>query len=118
MILPSSEGGFSGARTVDGNICIGDTSLRNYMPENIKPMINIKNITRGCKTCINDMLLQLDLNKWRISRLPKLDKLCINYASTRILESSKCWESTYFMLHKLSNVWFPVTLIYCLISYT
>ena len=35
MIFPSSEGGFSGARTVDGSICIGDTSLSKYMPKYI-----------------------------------------------------------------------------------
>ena len=29
-----------------------------------------------------------------------------------------CWDSTYFILHKLSNVWFPITFIYCLILYT
>ena len=36
MILPSSEGDFSGARTSDGNICIGYTLLRKYMPKYIK----------------------------------------------------------------------------------
>ena len=35
MILPSSEGGFSVAITVDGNICIGCTSLRKYMQKYI-----------------------------------------------------------------------------------
>ena len=35
------------------------------------------------------MLLQSDLNKWRISQLAKIDKLYINYASTRLLEISK-----------------------------
>ena len=44
MIFPSSEGGFSGARTVYGNICIGDTSLRKYMPKYIKPMSDKTNI--------------------------------------------------------------------------
>ena len=34
------------------------------------------------------MLLQLDLNKWRLSQLTKPDKLYINYASTRILQRS------------------------------
>ena len=44
-----------------------------------------------------------------------------NYEPTRLkssLAKGVCWESTYFMLHKLSNVWFPVTFIYCLLSYT
>ena len=35
MILPIPEGGFPGVRTVDGNIFIGDTSLRNCMPKYI-----------------------------------------------------------------------------------
>ena len=35
------------------------------------------------------MLLQSDLNKWRISQLAKPDKLYINYASTRLLQGSK-----------------------------
>ena len=33
MMLTSSEGGFYVVRTVDGNIFIGDTSLRKYMPK-------------------------------------------------------------------------------------
>ena len=31
MILPIYEGGFWGSRTVDGNVYIGDTSIRKYM---------------------------------------------------------------------------------------
>ena len=50
MILPSSEGGCFGSRTVDGRFCIGDTSLRKYMPKYIKPMINIDKITCGFET--------------------------------------------------------------------
>ena len=34
------------------------------------------------------MLLQSDLNKWRISELSKLNKLYINSVSTRLLERS------------------------------
>ena len=33
MKLPSSEGGFPGARTLYGHIIIGDTSLSKYMPK-------------------------------------------------------------------------------------
>ena len=29
-----------------------------------------------------------------------------------------CWESTSFILHKLPNVWIPVTLTSCFISNT
>ena len=89
MILPSSEGGFFSATTVDWKIFIGDTSLRNYMPKYIKPMSNRNKIKCGCKTCIIAVLIQLDLHKWIISQLSKLDKLYINSASTRILERSK-----------------------------
>ena len=96
MILPSSEGDCFGAKTIDGNICIGDKSLRKYMKKYIKPTRNIKNITCGCKTFISAVLLQSDINKWRISQLAKLDKLYINYASTRLLERS----NNYFIEYK------------------
>ena len=89
MIFPSSEGVFSGAIPVDGNIYIGDTSVRKYMPKYIKPMSNRNNITCGWETCISAMLLKSDLDKWIISQLSKLDKLYINSASTKILEISK-----------------------------
>ena len=35
------------------------------------------------------MLLQSDLNKWRLSQLSKLDNLYIDSASTRLLQRSK-----------------------------
>ena len=49
-------------------------------------MSNRNNITRGYETCMSAMLLQSDLNKWRLSQLAKLDKLYINSASTRVLQ--------------------------------
>ena len=48
MILPISEGNIFGTITVDGKVCIGDTSLSKYMPKYIKPMRNINNIICGC----------------------------------------------------------------------
>ena len=89
MVLPSYDRDFSGAITVDKNICIGDISLRKYMPQLKKIMSNRNKITYGCETCISAMLLQSVLNKRRISKLAKLDKLYINPASTRLLEISK-----------------------------
>ena len=56
-------------------------SLSNYMLKYIKPTSKRNNITCECKTCISAMLLQSDLNKWRIPQLDKLDKLYINSAS-------------------------------------
>ena len=47
------------------------------------------------------MLLQSDLNKWRLSKLAKLDRLYINSASTRLLQRSK----NYFIEYK--NQVFP-----------
>ena len=88
MILPSSEGGFSGAITIDRNICIVDTSLRKYMPKYIKPISNRNNITCGCKTCMIAMLFQSYLNKYMIPQWAKFDKLYINSASIRLLEIS------------------------------
>ena len=52
-------------------------------------MSNIDNITFGCGTCISTILFQSDLNKWRLSKLAKLDNLLINSASSTILQISK-----------------------------
>ena len=66
----------------------GYTSLKNYMPKNIKPVSKRNNITCGCKTRTSALLLQSYLNKWRLSQLDKLDKLYIIYASTILLRRS------------------------------
>ena len=89
MMLPISEGDFSCSRPIDGKVCIGDTLLRKYTPKYIKPASNRNRIACGCKTCIIAMLIQPDLNKWRILKLEKLDKLYINSASNRLLQISK-----------------------------
>ena len=88
MILLIPENVFNGTRTADGKTCIGDTSLSKYMPEYLKPMININKIKCGCKTYISAMSLQSDINIWRISELVKVDKLYIVYASTLLLQIS------------------------------
>ena len=54
--------------------------LRKFMPKNIKPTGNRNNITCVCETCISDMLLKYDQNKWRSTHLAKLDKLYIDAA--------------------------------------
>ena len=66
----------------------------------MEPMSNKNNITRGCETCISDMSLQSDLNKWKISQLAKLDKLYINSESTRILER----PNNDFIEYKNTNI--------------
>ena len=73
---------------INVNVCIGDIPLSNYMPKYIKQIININNMTCGFETCISAILLQSDLNKWRLSILSRLDKLYINYASTILLQRS------------------------------
>ena len=80
---------FFGARTVDGTLCIVDMSLRKYMPKYIKPISNRNKIICGHKICISDMLLQSYLNKWRISKVDKLENLYMNYASNRFLQRFK-----------------------------
>ena len=72
MILPIPKGGFYDARKVYEKLCIGDTSLRKYMPKYIKPMSKINNITCGCKKYISDMLLQSDLNNGGYHDWPNL----------------------------------------------
>ena len=41
-------------------------------------MSNINKITCGCENFIGAMLLQSDVNKWRLSQVAILDKLYIN----------------------------------------
>ena len=89
MILPITQGGFFGARTVHGRLFIGDTSLSKYIPKYIKPLSYRNNITCGFKTCKSDILPKSDLNKWMISQVEKLDKLYINYVSTWLLQRYK-----------------------------
>ena len=71
------------------------------MPKYIKPMGNRNRITCGRKTFISDMLIQSDINKWRISQVNKLEKLYINSASTRLLQRS----DNYFI--EYNNQIFP-----------
>ena len=52
-------------------------------------MSNRNKITCECKTCISAMLLQPDLNKWRLLQQAKIDSLYINSVSTRLLQRSK-----------------------------
>ena len=42
----------------------------------------------GCEKCVSSVFHQSDLNKWRLSELLKLDKLYIDYESTRLLHIS------------------------------
>ena len=58
------------------------------MPEYVKSMGNRNNVTCGCETCISAMLLQSDLNKWRSTKLAKIDQLYINESSTKLLKRS------------------------------
>ena len=89
IILPFFQGGFYGDRNEYDRVCIGYMSLRKYIPKHIKLTSNTDNIIFVCETCISAMLLQSDLNKWRLSQLSKLEKLFINTSPTRLLEISK-----------------------------
>ena len=50
LILPVSQGGFYGARNVDGKLFIGDTSLIKYMPKHTKNTSNRNKIIFICET--------------------------------------------------------------------
>ena len=58
-------------------------------------MSNRNSITWGCKACISAMLLKSYLNKWRLFRLAKLDKLYIRSVLTRLLQGSKIYFIEY-----------------------
>ena len=95
MMLSISQGGLFGSRNVDGELCICNMSLREYIPKYIKPICNRNKITCGCETCISYMLLKSDINKCILSRLAKLDKLYINSAFTILLQISKNYFIEY-----------------------
>ena len=63
MMLPIFQGDCFGAITVDGKVCIGDTSLRKYIPKYIKSTSNRNKNKPGWETCKGAMLLQSDINK-------------------------------------------------------
>ena len=62
IILKLSQSGFYGTRNEYGKVCIGEKSLKNDTPKNIKPTSKRNTITCGCETCISAILLQSDLN--------------------------------------------------------
>ena len=76
-------------------MCISDTYLINYTPKHINPLRNRINIACVCETCISDMLLQYDLNKWRLKQLSNFEKIYIYAASTRLLKISKKYDYEY-----------------------
>ena len=80
-VLTIPLGGFFGAKNEDEEVCVGDTPLRKYTLRNIKPVNKKNKITRICKTCISSMLIQSDLNKWRLITIEKLDKLYIKFCT-------------------------------------
>ena len=63
LILPVSQGGCFGIRNEYSRVCIGDTSLINYMLKHIMSMSNITRITCECETFISTILFQPYLNK-------------------------------------------------------
>ena len=89
LILPLYQGEYSGTINKDGRVFIGNTSLIKYMQKHMNSTRNRNKISCGCETCISAMLLQYDLNKWRLTQLEKSKKLYIIVASTRILQIPK-----------------------------
>ena len=67
-ILPVSQGEIYGARNKYGRVCIGNTSLIKYTPKHTNTTIKRNRIACGCETCISAMLLQFDLNRWRLTQ--------------------------------------------------
>ena len=66
LIYPVSQGEFYGAINEYDIVFIGYKSPRNYTSKHRKPMRR-KKITCVFETCISTMLLQSDLNKWRLT---------------------------------------------------
>ena len=94
---------FFSAINEDVKVCIGDTSLSKYIPTTIKPRSKRNRITYICESCIVAILIQLDLNKCRLTQLKKIDKLYINAAPTRTLQISKIDNIEYKYQTFLNN---------------
>ena len=60
LVLPVTQGGFSGDRDEEGIVYIIDTSLIKYMPKHMNKISSINKITRVCETFISDIFLQSD----------------------------------------------------------
>ena len=73
-------------------MCISDTSLIKYMQKHGRIIIKINKMTCIFETCISSMLLQSDLNKWRLTKLARFVKLYINTESTGILQRSNKYD--------------------------
>ena len=50
LVKPMSEGGFAGARDKEGNIIIGDTTLKRLLPPQLRKMTKRNKILCGCET--------------------------------------------------------------------
>ena len=68
--LPPDQGGKGGglacARGSDGKIIISDTSLRYWLPPQLKPMTERHKQMCGCEACLEPDSLQKTLNAWRV----------------------------------------------------
>ena len=64
LIKPPSEGGYSGERFESGEIIIGDTLLRKYVPHQVKKMINLHKVMFGFEICISESTIQCKLYQY------------------------------------------------------
>ena len=93
--LSVSQGGFHCAINENGRVCIGDNSLRKYMPKHINPTSNRNNKLCWYETCISALLLQYYLNEWWLQQLENSEDLYLNAALTRI-KKPRIWYDKIF----------------------
>jgi hypothetical protein len=74
LIKSVEEGGLECARK-DGKVVISDTSLRYFIPKQLRRMTNRHKMMCGCEICIVSRLLHLVLLAWRRRRLQELDAI-------------------------------------------
>ena len=61
LIKPPLEVDFEVARLESGEVIIGDTSLRKYMPHKVKKISNHQKVMCGCEMCISASMMQYEL---------------------------------------------------------
>ena len=62
LIKDQEYGGLSDAKDVDGDVIIGETSLRKFIPKNVKQMAFQKRDVCACETCVSAYLMQSSIN--------------------------------------------------------
>ena len=81
-LLSDPPTGLSEVYDVSGRPIISDTGFRALLPSYIRPMTDKYKQMCGCEVCILAIILQNDLNSYRLTHLRRLEKSRIDVTNT------------------------------------